>query len=342
MDKNEVILSLRSQLTGELTKDLIFLEEKAREYSKEENGAEIAAAIAELALELMPQKHLDFMHKTIYIGERRLDQVYAEAAKLMKMHEYDKAVVLTGQIYDKIREQFGETEEKRFFSFHNLLESNLYYVMYHPTKRLEKTPFDFVRFLTAHAFNLIELRRPQEAVAVLEEAIRYNPVSPDPRFELAEAYKMLCDNDKLLAVIRDTLPICATPYALSRSYTNLGYYCVEKKEYEKAVCFYFESLIYANHPAVPAELRHVSELMGKKIEPPTRQQVLDAFASLEIPNGPNQNVIGVAAALGEQAMERKEWENATFYLRVVAEMTNHPEAHEKLNQCRKELEKKNA
>jgi len=336
-EKNAILEELRGQMTGELLADLQMLEAKAAEYGAKENGAEIANAIADFAVSLMPKEHMDFMKQKIYIGERRMDAVYAEASALMQKRQYDKAVVLTGQIYEKIRAEYVETEDARIFSFRNLLESNLYYLMYHPTKRLEKAPFDFVRYLMAHAFNLVEVRRPSEAIEVLETAIRFNPVCPDPRFELAEIYKLMHEHEKLLTVIRETLPVCATPYALSRCYANLGYYCVDIKEYEKAICFYFESLIYTHTPAIRAELMHVSQMMGERIRPPKRAQVLEAFESLEMPNGPDTNVLHVANVLGEQAMQNQDWENACFYLRVFADLTNDDNAKKLFADCQEKL-----
>jgi len=173
-EKNEILLALRSQLTGDLSKDMVFLEAKANEYAASGDN-DVVHAISEMAVDLLSDKDKQFMKQKLYIGERRLDAVYGEAASLMRQHLYDKALVLTGMLYDKIRKEFAETPDKRFYSFRNLLESNLYYTMYHPTKHLERAPFDFVRFLSAHAFNLIEVRRPQEAIAVLEEAIRFTP-----------------------------------------------------------------------------------------------------------------------------------------------------------------------
>lgn len=338
-ETEKIILSLRSQLTGDLTKDILFLQKEAEQYAGKENGDEITNAIMELAVSLMPKEHLEFMKKTIYVGERRLDVVYREAEHLMKHHMNAKSLELTTQLYNKVCEAFAETSDTRFFSFRNLLESNLYYVMYHPTKRLEKAPFDFVRFLMAHAYNLIELRRPAEAIPVLEEAIRFNPVNPDPRFELAEAYKVMREPEKLLAVIRETLPICASPYALSRCYANLGYYCVEKKDYDRALCFYFESLVYADHPAMRAELRHLAKLKGEELKPPTRKDVLQAFADLELPNGADPNVLAVASALAEQALDRSAWKEAAFYLRVFRDLTHDEEAGKLLEKCEEEIKK---
>lgn len=337
-----IVADLRSQLTGELTKDMMFLQKEAESYAGKENGDEVAAAILELAMSLMPKEHLDFMKNTIYIGEHRMDTIYREAERLMKSHLNAKSLTLTAQLYNKICTEFAETSDKRFFSFRNLLESNLYYLMYHPTKRLEKAPFDFVRFLMAHAYNLVELRRPSEAIPVLEEAIRFNPVSPDPRFELAEVYKLMKQPEQMLAVVRETLPICASPYALSRCYANLGYYCVEKKDYDRALCFYFESLVYADHPAIRAELRHLSKLKGGELVPPTRKEVLQAFADMELPNGADPNVLTVASTLADQALEQKEWKAAAFYLHVFHDLTQDEEAGKLLTKCEEEIKKQEA
>ncbi len=340
MTKEEIqeqIDALRAQLSGDLSKDILFLNQEAQRYAADRSKAGLVRAISELAVELFPEADKQFMKKTLYVGERRLDAIFAEASVLMQQKHYDKALVLTGQIYDKIKECFGETIEKRYFSFRNPFESNLYYSMYHPSKTLERAPFDFPKFLMAHAYNLIEERKLKEAIPVLEEAIRYNPVNPDPRFELAEVYKLTHEDEMLLAVIRETLPIAATPYALSRCYANMGYYCVEVRDYPRAICFYFESLIYAEHPGIIGELRHVSSLMGKKIEPPKRQEVLDAFAHYDMPNGADTNVLGIAHTLGEQSVEKNDWQMARFYWQIMADLTNNETYKELLAQAKKEL-----
>ncbi|MBQ8926889.1 MAG: tetratricopeptide repeat protein [Oscillospiraceae bacterium] len=332
-----ILDEIRSKITGNTYEDMLFLQSQVNEYSKSEAGKAVADEITKFALSLLPQEQKDYMNRALYIGERRLDQVYAEARKLMNEHLNDKALTLTRQLYDKIMEEFAETETERFFCFRNLLESNLYQIMYHPEKKLLHAPFDFSRYLLAHAFNLIELRRAPEAIPVLQEAIRFNPTNPDPRFELAEVYKLLGDKEQLLQCIRDTLPFCTTPYGLSRCYTNMGYYCVESKDYEAAVHFYFESLLFVDHPAVPGELKHVSLLMGKRITAPTREEVLATFKKYDIQNGPSEYVVHTATQLANQAMGRKAWEEACYYLGVLAGTTHDEEAERTLRNCEEHL-----
>ena len=340
-EKNEILASVQEKFTGDLTKDMLFLQEQANFYAQKEDGAEIAAALTELAISKMPEEQNAYLKKMIYIGERRLDAVYREANSLTQQNQAGKSLTLTKQLYQHIMENFKETDTDRFFSFRNLLESNLYYQLYHPTKNLLKTPFDFTRYMTLHAYNLIEVHRVEEAVPVLLEAIRFNPVNPDPRFELAEAYKLMRGNARLLETIKETLPICTSAYALARCYTDMGYYCTEIKDYDSAVCFYFESMIFYNHPAVPAELHHLSQLMGHKIAPPTRQEVLNAFEKYGIPDGAGEEVMHTVSSMSRQAVENHNWPEAVFYLRVICELTNDPAAQELLKRCETRLAEQN-
>ena len=337
-EKNKILTSIEEKLTGDTLKDMLFLQEQAAVYTEQQENAEIADAIVQLAMSKMPQENQDYLKKMLYIGERRLNAVYDEAVNLANQHLTAKSLTLTKQLYQHIRDNFKETDTARFFSFRNLLESNLYYQLYHPTKNLLKTPFDFTRYLTLHGYNLTELRRTEEAVPVLQEAVRFNPVNPDPRFELAEVYKLTGNLKMLLETVRDTTTVCTSAYALARCYTNMGWYCTEIKDYTSAVAFYFESMIFEKHPAVPGELHHISILTEQPITPPTRKEVLAAFEKYKIPNGPGQEVLHVVSSLSEQAAERQNWKEAAFYYYVIFDITKDPAARTMFERCQQRLE----
>ena len=212
----------------------------------------------------------------------------------------------------------------------NTLEHQLYLFFYHPSKKLVRAPFDLCAMVMLHGYILLDLGRAEEAVSVLEDAIRYNPLNPDPYFEMAECYKYLKQPEDLLGVTKETLSIATTPVTLSRCYCNLGFYCIEKKDYDSAICFYYESLIYADHPGVQAELHHIHTITQKKIVPPTREEVNKAFEKYGMQPGANKEVVGVAAALAKEAIEKKDLSGSQFYLLVVYSLTNDPEVKELL------------
>lgn len=58
--------------------------------------------------------------------------------------------------------------------------------------------------LAFYGYILVEMKKPEEAVRVLEKAIKYNPVNTGPRFEMAECFKVLRNPQSYLKRKRNT------------------------------------------------------------------------------------------------------------------------------------------
>lgn len=324
MTTNEIIEKIREGLTGEYNVDIVYLEAEADKYRPQKNGKEIENAIADLALEIMPDDKRELLNRMMYIDGKRLDVVFAEAQKLIDEKKIEESFRLTEALYTKIRMNYRETENEMYLSFRNPLEHQLYLYFYRPSKKLIRPVFNLSQMVLLHGYNLLELKRPEEAVRVIGDAIRFNPMNTDAYFELAECYKVMREPEQLLSVTKETLEIAVTPKQISRCYCNLGYYCVDIKDYDRAVCFYYESLIYADNPIVPGELHHIHTITKKKIVPPTRDEVNAAFAHYQMESGANKEVVGVISALAQEAIEKKDLPMIRFYLHMQYGLTNDP------------------
>ena len=280
MTTDEIMKKIREGLTGEYSVDMVYLESQADKYRSAKNAKEIGSAIADLAYEILPDDKREVLNKMMYIDGKRLDVVFAEANKLIQEKKIEESFKLTEALYTKIRMNYRETESEVYLSFRNTLEHQLYLYFYRPSKKLVRPVFDLSQMILLHGYNLLELNRAEEAARVINDAIRYNPMNTDAYFELAECYKSLRDHDQLLSVIKETLEVAVTPVQISRCYCDLGFYCVEVKDYDRAVCFYYESLIYADHPMVPAELHlhRRDSLRGAMV----LQEELKSLPSVEI------------------------------------------------------------
>lgn len=335
MEKNEILAAVRGALTGNTSADMIYLQEQTAKYDKNPETQEIADEILAMAYGLLSPEQNDYIKKMLYIGDRTLDRVYQEAETLLRSGQTAKAISLFKPLYEHITSNFAETDEARFFSFRNPLESNLYHLLYHPTKKLLKTPFDFSLFIGGYAYALVEVRRLDEALPVLKEAIRYNPVNPDIRFELAEVYKLRNESDKLLEAVCDTLPIASSGYAMARCYANLGYWATDLKDYKSALAFYYESLMFGDDPRVASEIQHIGFLMREPIVPPNRDMINAAFAKYKIYHGPGRELMHTARELAKQAQEAEHWKEAVYYLTIVNELLHDDEARTALENCLK-------
>ena len=63
---------------------------------------------------------------------------------------------------------------------------------------------------------------------------------------------------------------------------------------------------------------------------PTREEINKAFEKYGMQPGANKEVVGVAAALAKEAIEKKDLSGSQFYLLVVYSLTNDPEVKELL------------
>lgn len=323
MTVEETLAKLRSNLTGNTDDDMKYLEAEAVNFmnGKDKERLEIIDGITKIMYEIMPEEKKKVINDMMYVDGSRLDVLYNKAEELVKNKEIEAAYEITTKIYNKILAVYRETEESKYMCFRNPFEHQLYLNIYVVNKKLERAPFDLPKMMLLHAYILVEMRKPAEAAEVLNQAIRYNPVNVDVYFELAECYKVLCEPGKLLSSIKEALLIASTPYALSRCYANLGYYCIEKKDYDSAVCFYYESLIYAPHPGVQGELMHIASITRKKIQPPIREEVVAAFNKYGLTPGADKDLLAIAAALGQEAIKREDNNLARFYLIILYGLT---------------------
>ena len=179
MSTKEILQEIRDGLSGEYGVDMAYLEGQVTKYKNHKDAAEIESGIAELAYEILPEDKKEQVSKMMYLDEKRLDAVMNEALQLIKDNKHEEAFKLTEGLYTKIRLAYRETEELMYLSLRNPLEHQLYLYFYQPSKRLERPPFDLSRMVMLHGYNLLEAKRPADAVAVLEDAIRYNPLNTD-------------------------------------------------------------------------------------------------------------------------------------------------------------------
>ncbi|MBQ8725055.1 MAG: hypothetical protein IJY74_05220, partial [Oscillospiraceae bacterium] len=174
MSVNEIMQEIRDGLSGEYGVDMAYLEGQVSKYKDHENAADIESQIAELAYEILPDEKKEQVARMMYLDGKRLDAVMNEAIKLINEKKTEEAFKLTEGLYTKIKISYRETEEKMYLSLRNPLEHQLYLYFYQPSKRLERPPFDLSRMVMLHGYSLLEAGRPDEAVSVLGDAVRFN------------------------------------------------------------------------------------------------------------------------------------------------------------------------
>ena len=329
---NAIIEEIKKGMTGNIQEDAVYLEDQMLKYRDDENAEEILGKISDIAFDMMPEDKKAYLRETMFIGDKRLDQVFNDANELFKEGKLEESAELMKKIEEKADIYAKNPENSNNFSFRNRFDEYLYRELFKPEKNFYRTPYDICMYLNAYGYVLVELGRAEEAEAVLEKAIRFNPVNIGPRFELTESYKLRKLPAKLLASVKETLPIASSPEEIARCYCDLGYYCIEIKDYDSAVAFYYASMLYARNENVIGEIQHIAMLKGKQVEPPTKSDIENAFKKYHIKEGANPVVINMAYSLGEYCVEHNAHpQESLYYYSIAYNLTRDEEIKKKLD-----------
>lgn len=195
---NDIIEEIKKGLTGNASHDANYLHDQAMKYRNHENSEEILRILSDMTFDLLPDDKKEALHNAMFIGDKRIDQAYNEVNNLFKNRKLDEAAELMSKIEKQADTYFDHTEKTKKYSFRNRFDEYLFVELYKPEKQYERTPFDFCTYLAFYGYILVEMKKPEEAVRVLEKAIKYNPVNTGPRFEMAECFKVLRNPPKVI------------------------------------------------------------------------------------------------------------------------------------------------
>ena len=325
MSYNEILQELRGKLSGSTySENAAILRAEGDKFAREGNNDGVRA-VGELMLEIMPEEQKKEIMRLSHLDGIRLDDYYKKIVGLINDKKSVDAKPLAEKLYYKITEEYRETETAKFVSLRNPFEDNLYQYLFKPVKTLNRAPFDFATYISSYGYILVETGSPLDAIPVLQKASEYNPVDCGPKFELAEVYKLLKNQQKLIELTKETLKVASSPVAIARCYANMGYICVETRELDDAVAFYTASVMMAPHPAIPHELRGISQMTGKPVKQPSFEEIKEVFKKYDMEFGPDKDVIGVAAQLSNHYLTKKDIPNALKSLKLLYNLTRDEE-----------------
>lgn len=325
MSYNEILAELKGKLSGEsYEEDAAVLKAEGEKFAQEGN-AEGLKAVGEIMMERMPEDQKAEITRLTHIDGQRLDVFYSKIVEKINEKDFVEAKSLAEKLYYKITEEYREGETNKFVSLRNPFEDNLYQYLFKPEKTLNRSPYDFCTYITTYAYILVETGSTLDAIPILEKAMEYNPVDCGPKFELAEVYKLIKNEKKLIEITKDTLKVASSPIAIARCYANMGYICTEKRKLDDAVAFYAASVMLAPHPAIPHELRGIAQMKGEDIKQPSFEEVKAVLDKYDIGFGPDKEVIGVAAQLSNVYLMKEDIPNALKSLKLLFNLTRDEE-----------------
>ena len=340
MNVTELMAQVRTEMTGNVKKDMEHIQDIMADLRNEPNSGELLAALAEYAFGMMPPEAREEMEKRTFVSGKRMDLAFGDALNLVRAHKITEAAAILSVISEKIAQYF-EGDDPQYFCFRNPFEYHMYRMMYPEDTNFDRAPFDFSKYLDLYGYVLLEEKQVKAAREALLRAQKFNPVSADARFEMAELCKFAHNQEDLLRVNQETLPLCTSADRIARVLANMGFYCYTAKDLYSAAVFYFESLRFAPSQPVEMELQDVLRRMktfGQKFAPPTHGETIDVYEKYGLTPPPNQQLVNLAVTMIGQAKKFNRTDLEAFFNRVAFDLTN--DAHFKEEMERLAAEKR--
>lgn len=115
-----------------------------------------------------------------------------------------------------------------------------------------------------YALGTIEVEKKNilKARDYLRKAIEWNPVYVAAFFEYAETFKIEGNIETFYTITKNTYDKIFLPNDLARYYRNLGFYFIEKENYNLATCLFLHSLSFADTDMAKSEIMYIKQKTG--------------------------------------------------------------------------------
>ena len=164
--------------------------------------------------------------------------------------------------YEKMKGTYVASTNDEEFYFENT-EEYVVYCIFNKAKnvRWRSAGENYIKELQ-QGFQLYEEGRYEEAIEVLKNSLRLNPIGISARFELCEAYLKLGKLYEAKNALMEMKDYFIFDKHVAKFYRRMGFIATEEKKYQCAVACLMVSLKFENHPIVENELKYIKQISG--------------------------------------------------------------------------------
>ena len=239
------------------------------------------------------------------ISKDELTNLYKCGYENLKNHNYEEAEEQLKK-YIEITEKLKNKQNDQWYTFNNSVEFILYTEENQET--IDKKIID-INYNTSNAYLCLayidfERKNYNEAIKKIDNALIWNPYNLDAIFEKAENYKEIGNIKEYYNITLDSYEKIYTPTYLARYYRNLGYYFIEKEDYELAKALYLYSLKFEESNVVTHELKYINLKTNNNILP-KYEELKDILKENRIQTNIKKEIIDVIKNLNDKIIDEK-------------------------------------
>ena len=338
-DFEAIMKEITGGLTGDPEVDMKYLDEQGQKYKDHEYGKEILRACGRLMYELIPDDKKEELNKVLAKDNMGYDAAMEEVRFNVYKKNYDKALKLIEDMISKYEKSgmFKDDAVSEYHCFREPMEEILYCEYTKPEKDIRRANYDYADMYLTYGSLLVELKRLDDAANALFTAMKWNPAYAGIAFEYAETFKMRGKIEEFKDITKGIFKYAYRPEDLARCYRNMGYYFVEVKDYDTAVCCLLFSMHFAKSEMVSSELYYISQVSGKMYQP-TEEELGKHFEEHDIPYGPEIEMLKIAYAYGQHFYEQGDMASAEYFLGIFVSFIQDEKAQKMYEDAKAKVE----
>lgn len=320
----QIINEINSGLTGDVQKDHSYLLEQTEKYKQHPMSHEILKEIGRKLYEILPAEGKKELSEVINVDLKALNRKIDEANNYVLQRNYEPAKKLLNEYLEGALNIYKEDQITRYFTFRDIIE---FYCSKEKLNIQKKAVWVDLR--TDDAYKLLayiasEEKNFSQAIEYLEKGLYFNPMNLGIRFEFAESYKMQKNIEKMYNVSKDIYDYIYDPSMLSRYYRLLGYYFIEKQNYDIAYSLYAISIYYENSEAAHHEINYIKQKTGNPNFEKTTSEILSLLKEQNVSTTISQSNLNQLKNLSIEKQVIEKQPSLIQYLNEIVDVFTNP------------------
>lgn len=331
-----IVEKLKQRLPGNPQQDrqLVFLE--IQKYNNDEQAELIIAKLRELYDECFTYEEIQqfsFVSRTTNF----INNLLEETQKLMQIGKLSEALKKLDEVVYSTPYLFKETDFLEYHNFTSPIEETLFFKDFNPEKEVMPIPNNqqYVALYYIYGALLFQFQRYGESAYFLDLASSLNPVLPTIYFERAEIFKLKKQFEAFFNLTNKGLRYSCSSNFLARGYRNLGFYYIERDNFELATALFKFSLIFEASDMVYSELNYIESLGYDTSQ--VDNDMINIITKYDIQIGPSELVFNTIIELIRQAQEENNIQRTLSLYNMLYDLTKDEQIKRTINEIKNNL-----
>lgn len=331
---DEIMKEIQAGFTGDVIKDIPYLQEQMDSYQKHEQGQTIIRECSRLLYDMVASSE-KMQKETENLEEVRKHM--KEIRVYIDQGDVESALRLSFELVKRAdnNEMYIDNERCEFYSFSEFFEEIMVKEFMESGREIVKANFPFADIYYQHGLLLMGQDRVKEARETLAKARRWNPVSAVIAFAYMDTFRMTGEMEEYAEINREIFPYLYKASDVAQYYSHFAGYFVGKQEWRVAAGCCQLSLQYAPDDSLVEDLlREIRKKAGAGFRAPSQKEMEKLAEKYGICPKPNGNIINLAVGMGEQFMNQQALEGALYCFEIVYGLTRDEKIGELVKQMK--------